>query len=160
MQELIFMLGLMGLFALTVLFMLKKKRGYLVYTSGKAKKFRLQFEQYPTKHFKQQTIQLKSGDELAEFTTDISVNFKGIFIAPTPKHFPHGLLIFFNADSMNILQPAAFALLEHLHIEDSCTVVIKAHYEKELMNREFTLTLPIASEELVRLLKIYTDTKL
>lgn len=136
--------------------MLKKKRGYLLYTSGKAKKFRVQFEQYPTKHFKQQTVQLKSGGELVEFTTDISVNSTGIFIAPTPKHFPHGLLIFFNADSMNTLQPAAFALLEHLHIEDSSTVVIKAHYEKELMNRDFTLTLPNAPEECVNYLNRFT----
>ncbi|HLP31938.1 MAG TPA: hypothetical protein VK202_00610, partial [Bacteroidia bacterium] len=69
-------------------------------------------------------------------------------------------LLFFNADAMETLQPAAFALLEHLHIEDSSTIVMKAHYEKELMNRAFTLTLPTASEELVRLLKMYTNTKL
>ncbi len=160
MQELLFMLGLMGLFALTVLFMLKKKRGYLVYTSGKAKKFRLQFEQSPTKHFKQQTVQVKSGEEFAEFTADLSINTIGIFIAPTPKHFPYGLLIFFNADAVDTLQPAAFALLEHLHIEDSSTVVIKAHYEKEVMNRDFTLTLPMATEEFIRVLKMYTNAKL
>lgn len=153
------MLGLMGLFALTVLFMLKKKRGYLVYTSGRAKRFRLQFEKSPTKHFKQQTIQLKSGQELAEFTTDLSVNTTGIFIAPTPKHFPYGLLIFFNADAVDTLQPAAFALLEQMYIEDSSTVVIKAHYEKELMNREFTLTLPMASEECVRRLNTFSNRK-
>ncbi|MBP7260792.1 MAG: hypothetical protein KBB37_05850 [Bacteroidia bacterium] len=160
MQELLFMLGLMALFALTVLFMLKKKRGYLVYTSGKAKKFRLQFEQFPTKHFKQQTVQLKSGEESAEFTADLSVNTMGIFITSTSKYYPSGLLLFFKADAMETIQPAAFALLEQLHIKDSSSVVIKAHYEKELMNRAFTLTIPIASEELVRLLKIYTDTKL
>ncbi|MFA7380026.1 MAG: hypothetical protein WC150_06155 [Bacteroidia bacterium] len=156
MQELLFMLGLMGLFALTVLFMLKKKRGYLVYTSGKAKRFRLQFEQYPTKHFKQQTLQLKSGEELAEFTADLSVNSTGIFIAPTPKHYPYGLLIFFNADAVDTLQPAAFALLEHLYIEKASTVVIQAHYEKEVMNREFTLTLPNTSEECANHLSRFT----
>ncbi len=140
--------------------MLKKKRGYLVYTSGKAKKFRLQFEQSPTKHFKQQTVQVKSGEEFAEFTADLSINTTGIFIAPTPKHFPYGLLIFFNADAVETLQPAAFALLEQLHIEEYSSVVIKAHYEKEVMNRDFTLTLPIASDECVRLLRTYTRTKL
>ena len=154
------MLGLMGLFTFTVLFMLKKKRGYLVYTSGRAKRFRLQFEKSPTKHFKQQTVQLKSVGELVEFTADISINTTGIFIAPTPKHFPHGLLIFFNADAMDTIQPAAFALMENLHTDNSSTVLIKAHYEKELMNREFTLTLPIASDECVRLLKTYTRTKI